>query len=288
MIRVWAEETGRRLSLLPHKSESWTIAKWNHSYASGQLTYFSALDELARYSILVGYLSFFSGEPTIIDVGCGSGLLRQRLDNESFCHYTGIDLSTEAIRSAGYLADERTSFVCGDFLDFEGSKADIVVLNEVLYFVPSVTQMLDKVESCLSDGGMLLTSMWRHPGDRSLWRLLDRRFEALDAVRVRNESSRLARKGWRISCHRKSGLTTTSKRRKALRQRNETKPAVTQALHQLRQGADSRRAIKSLGCQGTLDGVMQQNHVARPGQPCCGADALSSGTRFPVKGINGP
>jgi 2-polyprenyl-3-methyl-5-hydroxy-6-metoxy-1,4-benzoquinol methylase len=197
---------GRRLHLLPYQPESWSVGKWNQFYASGQLTYFSALDELARYSTLIGYLNFFSERPSVLDVGCGPGVLRQRLDDDRFCAYTGIDLSTEAIRRAESLSDERTSFVCGDFLDFDGPKVDIVVLNEVLYFAPSAAQMLDHVASLLHDGGLLLTSMWRHPGDRALWRILDRHFEALDAVRVSNEASRLAPKGWRISCHRKSGL----------------------------------------------------------------------------------
>jgi 2-polyprenyl-3-methyl-5-hydroxy-6-metoxy-1,4-benzoquinol methylase len=195
----------RRLSLRPYRSEQWSVPKWDESYASGQLMYFSALDELARYSLLIGYLDFFSGEPTIVDVGCGAGLMRKRLESRRFSQYTGIDLSSEAIVRAGSLADDRTSFLCGDFLDFDGPKADVVVLNEVLYFAPSVPELLDKVDSSLRDGGMLLTSMWRHPGDRSIWRLLDRRFEILDAVRVRDESSRLAPHGWRISCHRKSG-----------------------------------------------------------------------------------
>lgn len=205
-MRDWAQVLSRRLQLLPYQPESWSVAKWDQSYASGQLTYFSGLDELARYSTLIGYLTFLSDKPSVLDVGCGPGLLRQRLDDELFSTYTGIDLSPEAIRRAQSLSDDRTSFVCGNFLDFAGPKVDIVVLNEVLYFAPSPPQMLDHVASLLHDGGLLLTSMWRHPGDRALWRLLDQRFEALDAVRVSNEASRLAPKGWRISCHRKSGL----------------------------------------------------------------------------------
>ena len=201
-LRGWARALSRRLQFVPYQPESWSVSRWNQSYASGQLTYFSALDELARYSTLIGYLRFFNDKPNILDVGCGPGLLRQQLDNTRFRQYTGIDLSSEAVRRAESLSDERTSFVCGDFLDFAGPKVDVVVFNEVLYFAPSPSQMLDHVGSLLHDGGLLLTSMWRHPGDRALWRLLDQRFEALDAVQISNESSRLAPKGWRISCHR--------------------------------------------------------------------------------------
>jgi hypothetical protein len=79
-----------------------------------------------------------------------------------------------------------------------------------LYFAASPARLLERVGTCLRDGGLLLTSIWRHPGDLSLWRLLDQRFEPLDAVRVCNESSRFAPEGWRISCHRKPTLETAA------------------------------------------------------------------------------
>jgi SAM-dependent methyltransferase len=136
--------------------------------------------------------------------------MRQRLDDKRFRQYVGIDLSAEAIRRAGSMADEPTTFVCGDFTDFDGPTVDVVVLNEVLYFAASPARMLDHVGECLRAGGLLLTSIWRHPGDRSLWRLLDQRFEALDVVRVCNESSRLAPDGWPISCHRNPTVETAA------------------------------------------------------------------------------
>ena len=208
--RAWDRAMSRGRLVRPYRPESWSVARWNESYASGQLTYFADLDELARYSILIGYLRFFNGRPSILDVGCGPGLMRQRLDDKRFRQYVGIDLSAEAIRRAGSMADERTTFVCGDFTDFDGPTVDVVVLNEVLYFAASPARMLDHVGACLRAGGLLLTSIWRHPGDLSLWRLLDQRFEALDAVRVCNESSRLAPDGWRISCHRNPTVETAA------------------------------------------------------------------------------
>src|SRR5664280_1484384 len=81
-----------------HRPEQWAVADWNRAYASGQLAYFGDIDELARYSILAGYLRRFGGEPDIIDVGCGYGLLRRHLEGTPFASYLGIDISDEAVR----------------------------------------------------------------------------------------------------------------------------------------------------------------------------------------------
>ena len=51
-LRAWAQVLGRHLRLLPYQPESWSAAKWDQFYASGQLRYFSGLDELGRYSTL--------------------------------------------------------------------------------------------------------------------------------------------------------------------------------------------------------------------------------------------
>ena len=190
--------------LVPYRPERWTEQDWARAYTSGQLDYFADLDELARYSILAGYARVFGSGSRILDVGCGSGLLRQSLGDVAFTSYLGVDLSADAVEQARHRADDRTDFRVGDVMALDLPVADIVVLNEVLYFAPDPGAMLDRIRSLLADGGILVTSIWRHPADRVLWRLIDARFERLDAVLVRDEGSRLARRGWRMACYRRS------------------------------------------------------------------------------------
>jgi 2-polyprenyl-3-methyl-5-hydroxy-6-metoxy-1,4-benzoquinol methylase len=192
------------LGVLRYRPEQWSAVDWARAYGTGQLDYFGRIDELSRYSIIVGYLRFFGGAPSVLDVGCGTGLLRARLGDDDFSTYLGIDTSSAAIERAGHLVDDRSTYRCCDVADLERRQFDVVVLNEVLYFASSPDALLENASRLLSPEGLLLTSVWRHPGDAALWRLLDDRFELLDRVEVRNRASRLARRGWRVACHRRA------------------------------------------------------------------------------------
>lgn len=192
----------RLRSLVRYRPERWSIAEWDRAYASGQLAYFGSIDEMARYSILAGYVRHLEGSPVIVDVGCGEGLLRRHLHGVLFASYLGIDLSEVALQRAGFLADSRTTFVCADIMTANISRADVVVLNEVLYFAKDPGALLERVALLLRPDGRVLVSMWRHPGDRHLWAALERRFHLEDTVTVRNPASRLAGRGWRLARYR--------------------------------------------------------------------------------------
>jgi SAM-dependent methyltransferase len=192
----------RSSGLFGYQPEHWSTADWARAYGSGQLDYFRELDDLGRYSLVAGYVRFF-GSSRILDVGCGPGLLRLFLDDRALTRYVGVDLSAEAIDRAQQHADARTEFRRGDVMVMDLPKVELVVLNEVLYFAPDPTAMLDRVAALLADDGILVTSMWRHPADRLLWRLIDDRFHPLDKVWIRNEASKLARRGWSVACHRR-------------------------------------------------------------------------------------
>lgn len=192
----------RRARLLPYRTERWSVEEWQSAYRTGRLDYFESLPELARYSVLAGYLVTFGAGRAILDIGCGRGILRERLRDLEFRTYTGIDLSGEAIRAASVLTDARTSFFCGDVGEIDLPAADIAVLSEVLYYARDPSAMLDAIDGAVAPGGLILTSMWRHPGDQALWRLLDRRYGLVDVTDVRNRANTLARRGWRVACHR--------------------------------------------------------------------------------------
>jgi 2-polyprenyl-3-methyl-5-hydroxy-6-metoxy-1,4-benzoquinol methylase len=147
-------------------------------------------------------LSSSAGGP-ILDVGCGTGLLRARLERVPFTRYVGIDPVEDVIERAGPPADERAQFVVGDLLTAELGAFDLVVSNELLYGVRDPFALIDRLEELVRPGGHLVTSMMRHDGDRQLWRRLDESFDPVDAVEVRNRANRRAFKGWRVALHRR-------------------------------------------------------------------------------------
>ncbi|HUB36557.1 MAG TPA: class I SAM-dependent methyltransferase [Solirubrobacteraceae bacterium] len=185
-----------------YKPEPWSAARWEHAYGQGEFDYMADLGELPRYSQLIGYLRTHPGRPAVLDIGCGSGRLRELLAEEDFASYVGLDISHEAIATASRLRDARTEFMVGDVTTMTIAPADVVVLNEMLYYSPAPRELLRRIATIVRPGGLVLSSIWRHPGDRALWRLIDRELEPVAAARVRAEGNPYNRRGWRVSCHR--------------------------------------------------------------------------------------
>jgi 2-polyprenyl-3-methyl-5-hydroxy-6-metoxy-1,4-benzoquinol methylase len=187
---------------MDYRPLAWTEDQWHENYADHHADSHGALDEAARYGVLLAYLGFHGGTPTVLDVGCGAGVLRRRLGTVPFSSYLGVDPTAAAIDQARELEDERTSFRVADPMVDDVGRHDVVVCNEVLYFAPDPEQLVDRLGSLAHPGGLLLTSIWRHPGDTVLWGWIDDRYELLDRVAVRNPRNRFAPRGWQVACHR--------------------------------------------------------------------------------------
>ena len=70
----------------------------------------AGLDELARYSVIAGYLHHLRAGGSVLDVGSGEGLLADHLRPLGYSRYHGIDLSEAAIaQAAGRVAGTRPS-----------------------------------------------------------------------------------------------------------------------------------------------------------------------------------
>jgi len=202
-----ADEWGRQLGVLPYRLEQRTSAEWSTAYGSGALEYYGRLDELGRYSAIVGYVKWTrSGtaetRPSVLDVGCGVGLLRRQLADVPMSDYLGVDLSDTAIEAARSQRFSGSRFVVGDFMSTELGQFDVVVVNEVLYFAADPSAFLERVRSLLRGGGVVIISMWRHPGDRRLWKIVDRTLHLIDRVEVRNRRNPVNTRGWIVSCYR--------------------------------------------------------------------------------------
>lgn len=194
---------GVRLGVRPYRPiERSSIERWGSEFEAGEFEYFGGLRQLARYSVLVGYIRQLGPDLSILDVGCGAGLLAERLRATPYQRYLGIDPVPQAIEQAAPVADERTRFEVVEHPSPELGEFDLVVCNEVLYGVPDPARLIDDVHTVLPPGGNLLTSIWRHPTEVGLYRLLDARFELVDAVAVRNVTDETGDRGWRIAWHR--------------------------------------------------------------------------------------
>src|SRR5687768_10063997 len=160
--------------------------RWNRQYAAGEWTWLARPGELARYSVLAGYALELRPGGNLLDVGCGEGLLRDRLHPAAFAHYVGIDFE-EAIQRAAARADERTRFVVADMNFFTPDVAfDVIVFNESLYLFRNVAEGLKRYETFLAPKGIFLVSMHGGAKTKGIWPLLAERYPAIDEVTITN------------------------------------------------------------------------------------------------------
>lgn len=163
-----------------------SIEQWNSEYESGTWAYLDGLPELARYSILVGYLKHFKPGGSILDVGCGAGVLYQRLQPHAYSRYVGVDCAGSAIRTSQAAGAGNGVFVAADaesYLPVE--RFDALVFNEVLYYFHDPDAALARYARALNSGGIVLVSTCTQsrPGSAILARLR-RRYPILDETTV--------------------------------------------------------------------------------------------------------
>jgi len=84
-------------SIRDYQAKVHSAKRWDEEYANGRWDYLENLSELARFCIVVGYCAFLKPKSSILEVGCGSGILMRRLRVVGYSSYFGVDLSREAI-----------------------------------------------------------------------------------------------------------------------------------------------------------------------------------------------
>lgn len=164
---------------------------WDRQYQAGDWTYMEKLDQSARYAAVINYIARLKPGGRILDVGCGTGILRRRLPAEAFASYHGIDISAKAVAAASDLRDARTRFSRADLRSFEADERyDVVVFNEVLYYLPRPIEELRRfARRFLAEDGIVVVSM--HVAEHAVfdWGALDGDFRLLHGTRTQSMTS---------------------------------------------------------------------------------------------------
>jgi 2-polyprenyl-3-methyl-5-hydroxy-6-metoxy-1,4-benzoquinol methylase len=151
---------------------------WEAQYSAGGWDFLTQLSELPRYSVLAGYVCHLSRGGAVLDVGCGQGILLRSLPDAAYSKYVGIDLSASAIAAAQEQRRElqrpeppalqqqepqqnqRSTFLSADCESYvPGEKFDVIVFNEVLYYLRDPQQLVERYAQSLRGGGVMLVSM---------------------------------------------------------------------------------------------------------------------------------
>src|ERR1700743_2361080 len=94
-----------------------TRFRWDTEYATGAWDYLGASQHL-NYATLLGFLQKYAHHSTILEVGCGEGILQQRMPIGAYSKYLGIDVSKVAISKAATANNSSTEYRQADMERF--------------------------------------------------------------------------------------------------------------------------------------------------------------------------
>ena len=159
--------------------------RWNTEYAEGGWKWLRNLDELAHHAVLAGYFARLKPGGTLLDVGCGEGVLHEQLRG-CYSQYVGTDFA-EPVRQALGKQDERTRFIAADMNDFSTTELfDAIVFNESIYYHHDPMVGMQRYENFLAPDGLFLVSMHGKERNDAIWAVLDQRYVTIDAVTMTN------------------------------------------------------------------------------------------------------
>jgi 2-polyprenyl-6-hydroxyphenyl methylase/3-demethylubiquinone-9 3-methyltransferase len=172
-----------------YRSEYITPSEWEQSYAQGTWKRLETMTEVSHYSAIVGYCDIL-GKKRILDVGCGHGVLADRLKHLPYIKYCGFDVSSAAINEAKAThSDVRNEFQTSQVDIFESSdNFDVIVFNEVLYYLDDPIRAVKRCQTFLSDNGHILISMYKSGRSTAAWALLDSVLKTIDATTITHMS----------------------------------------------------------------------------------------------------
>lgn len=168
-----------------------TKEQWDSQYGSGFWDRLESVGELPHYMVILGYVSTFPREPSILDVGCGNGRLAKLLRDFAlgYSSYTGIDLSTTAIASIELGPRQRMKFEAADFEEWRATQTfDVIVFNEVLYYSRLPERTLARYLPHLSTDGVVVVSMCRSGTRHRIWKKLESLLAFPARTTLENES----------------------------------------------------------------------------------------------------
>jgi len=179
-VHAWELATGRGDA--PVSSETWET-----QYRAGGWDFMKSLDELARYSVITGYLHHLKPGGALLDVGSGEGILRDKMIPFGYSRYVGVDLSEAAVEAGRAKPDPRAAFVAADAEAYTPSEAfDAIVFNECVYYFKDPLATVARYKSFLEDGGLLIVSMFRSRRADVIAKRLEEAHELLEEVAVTN------------------------------------------------------------------------------------------------------
>ena len=144
--------------------------RWDHQYATGRWEGLKAPLEQARFDTCIALLRRHAAGGDLLEIGCGEGLLLQRLSPDDYGEFVGVDISVIAIDQAKLLATNRATFLVADMQRLEiDRKFDAVVFTESIYYVSHRDELLRRYARFLREHGVFVISVFRNSSSQGVW-----------------------------------------------------------------------------------------------------------------------
>ena len=183
----------RKLSaILPYRPMEGNKEVLETEYTGGMWDYLRGINELPRFSVVVGYCRHFKPAGKILEIGCGEGVLQERLCPSKYARYVGVDIAAEAIRRASNKQDEKTFFVREDAKIYNPAEQfDVIIFNECLEYFDDPLGLVQRYERFLEKDGVYLVSMFvgiDTARTKRIWKMLESAYRAEAETRVATQA----------------------------------------------------------------------------------------------------
>ena len=176
--------------------------RWDKQYKSGRWESLQSEKEAARYHTIISFIAQYApSNPSILDIGCGDGVLTQRMDGDSYSHFTGVDFSKVSIDKAKKKRFPNSEFITADAITYKpGRKFDAIVFNEAFYYIHDTekAKVLNRMLDHLHKDGILIISIYRE--GTGCWEYFKEnpKLEELDFTTVTTDEEL---RYWKIGCY---------------------------------------------------------------------------------------
>jgi 2-polyprenyl-3-methyl-5-hydroxy-6-metoxy-1,4-benzoquinol methylase len=139
--------------------------RWNKQYKSGRWDSLQSEKEAYRYQQIVEYIRDFGpNNPSILDIGCGDGVLNLRMKDMEYSYFLGLDFSKVSIERAKARNFPKAEFVAEDAIKYQPNRNfDVIVFNEAFYYIHDSEKqnVLDRMQDHLNREGVMIISIYR-------------------------------------------------------------------------------------------------------------------------------
>jgi SAM-dependent methyltransferase len=177
--------------------------RWNRQYKQGRWEYLKNNVEAPRYAkILESIKQDATAQPSVLDLGCGEGVLRLRLENETIGYFLGVDFSKVSIKTATKYNFKNSDFQVADLHYYKPPQEfDVIVFNEAFYYINDNVRakVLNRILGKLKHGGILINSIYKE--GVGCWEYFDiPELEQLDFSKV---TSKKESTYWKVGVYKK-------------------------------------------------------------------------------------